>query len=141
MIRRPMRRLVALLLPVLALAGCAPAGGGVDTGKFKGDAKKVAKTLDDLADAGRRGDAQRICSQLLSRRRVDALDRGGRTCSDVVDDQVDDADVFTLDVDSISVTGNTATARVRSQYDGDKVPRTALLVRESGRWRLDGIRR
>ena len=141
MIRRPMLRLVAVLLPVLALTGCASAGGGVDTGRFKGSAKDVAKAIDDLGDAGRRGDAQRICSELLSRRRVDALDRGGKTCSDVVKDQVDDADVFTLDVDAISVSGNRATARVRSQYDGDKVPRTAVLVRESGRWRLDTLGR
>ena len=47
MIRAPMKRWFLLLIPLIGLAGCAPSGaGGVDTGRFKGDAKAVAQTLD-----------------------------------------------------------------------------------------------
>jgi hypothetical protein len=142
MIRRCMRRTICLLLPLALLGGCAPAGGkGVDTGRFQGDAKQVAVTLSDLVDAGRKKDGARVCAQLLSKRRVDALDRGGGSCRVALDDQLNDADVFTLDVDTITVNGTTATARVRSEFNGHKQPRTLGLVREQGRWRLDSVGR
>src|SRR5439155_7620824 len=76
MIRAPMKRWFLLLIPLIGLAGCAPSGaGGVDTGRFKGDAKAVAQTLDDLTTAGRKKDGQRACAELLSHRRVHALDK------------------------------------------------------------------
>src|SRR5437773_10554761 len=55
MIRAPMKRRFVLLIGLLALGGCAPSGGGgVDTGRFRGDAKAVARALDDLAETGRK---------------------------------------------------------------------------------------
>jgi hypothetical protein len=140
MIRAPMKCRFVLLSALLALGGCAPSGGGgVDTGRFRGDAKAVAQTLDDLATAGRKKDGQRACAELLSHRRVDALDgRGG--CRKLMEDQFDDADVFKLDVKAIRVTGDRASARVVSDFDGDQVPRTLGLVREDRRWRLDSVR-
>ena len=121
------------------LAGCAPSGGGgVDTGSFSGTEKDVASALDDLADAARAGDGQRACSELLSRKRVDAL---GTNCRKAMDDQFDNADTFTLDVEDITVSGNTARARVVSDFDGKDATRTLVLVRESNRWRLDAIER
>jgi len=134
-------RRLALLLPLALLAGCAPSGGGgVDTGKFQGEEKNVAQALDDLTDVARRKDGQRACAELLAKKVVDALDaRGG--CAKALDDQLDDVDVATMDVDDIAIAGNTARARVRSEYDGDKVPRTLVLVREDRRWRLQSLSR
>jgi hypothetical protein len=142
MIRDRMPRRIALLLPLLLVSGCAPANsGGVDTGRFTGAEKAVATTLDDLADAGRQRDGARVCAQLLSKRIVDKFDQGGGSCRNVLDDQLDDADVFDIDVakDAIKVTGNSATAEVRSDFDGAKAPRTLRLVREQNRWKLDSI--
>ena len=133
-----MSRLLPLLVLVAALSGCASSGGGgVDTGRFKGAQKDVATALDDLTDAARNRDGARVCAQLLSRRLVDALARGCRTA---VDDQLEDADVFDLDVDTIRVTGNRAVAQVKSDVAGKKTARTLVLVREGARWRLDGVR-
>jgi hypothetical protein len=144
MIRDRMPRRIALLLPLLLLGGCAPTNtGGVDTGKFTGAEKAVATTLDDLADAGQKRDGSRVCADLLSKRLVDKLDSGGGSCQTTLDDQLDDADVFTMDVakDAITVNGNRATALVRSEFDGHKQPRTLHLVLEGRRWKLDGISR
>ena len=141
MIRRRVRPRPLALLPLVLLAGCAPSGGGgVDTGRFQGAEKDVAKTLDDLSEAARKRDAARVCAQLLSRRRVDALDRDS-SCRTAMDDQLTSSDVFALDVDDIKVAVNRATAKVRSNFDGDKTLRTLAFVLEGGRWRLDSVGR
>jgi hypothetical protein len=84
-----------------------------------------------------------MCAQLLSKRLVDRLDSAGGSCRTALENQLDDADVFDVDVakDAITVDGSTATARVRSNYDGNKTPRTLRLVLEQRRWKLDGISR
>src|SRR4051794_30267724 len=139
MIRPLVNRTLALLLPLLALAGCAPSGGGgVETGRFQGEPRKVAQALDDLSDAARRKDGQRACAQLLSRRIVDALGKAGG-CQKAMKGQFDDADVFKLDVKAIQVSGDRATARVESDFNGDKRVTTLSLVRESNSWRVDEI--
>ena len=128
-----------LLVPLLALAlgGCAAAGGtGVKTGDFKGDQKAVAQTLSDLSDAARGKDGGRACSQILSHALVDAL---GPDCAKTMKDQFGDADSFKLDVKSIAVRGDHATARVLSDVDGTKRPATLALVRERGGWRVDKL--
>ena len=72
-VRRVLRPLALLLLVLPVVAGCAPSGGGgVDTGRFSGEERNVAEALDELSDAGRGGDGQQICSELLSRARVAA---------------------------------------------------------------------
>jgi hypothetical protein len=139
MIRRRMFRRSALLTPLLALAlgGCAAAGGtGVNTGDFKGDQKAVAQKLSDLSDAARAKDGGRACSQILSHAVVDSL---GSDCAQVMKDQFGDADSFKLDVKSIDVQGNRATARVTSDVNGTSRPTTLTLVREGGGWRVDKL--
>ena len=138
---RPRVRPPVALLALLLLAGCAPSGGGggVDVDRFEGDEKLVAETLDDLSSAGRRDDAEQICSRLLSARLVEQL--GARRCVDVVGEQIEDAQVFDLEVDRVTVTGDRATARVVSDFDGEEQPRTVTLVREGGRFKLDAIAR
>jgi hypothetical protein len=139
-----MNRRILLLLPLVIVSGCAPANsGGVDTSNFTGAEKAVATTLKDLGDAAQKRDGGRVCSDLLSKRLVDKLDSGNGSCQTALDDQLDDADVFTMDVakDAITVDGNRATAVVRSEFDGDKQPRTLHLALEGRRWRLDSISR
>jgi hypothetical protein len=139
MIRRRMLRRTALLAPLLALTvgGCAAAGGtGVNTGDFKGDQKAVAQTLSDLSDAARSKDGGRACSQILSHAIVDAL---GSDCAQVMKDQFGDADSFKLDVKSIDVSGNRATAQVTSDVNGTSRPATISLVRQGSGWRVDKL--
>jgi hypothetical protein len=137
-VTRPLALLLAATL-ALAAAGCAPSGGGgVDTGAFEGEEKAVAETLDELSDAARGGDGERVCSDLLARALADRLGRG---CAGALDEQLEDADVFELDVEDISVSGTRATARVLSDFAGDEQQRTLTLVKEGEDWKLAGIGR
>src|SRR2546423_12925701 len=67
----------------LALAGCGSGdGGGGNAARFSGEAKNVARAIDDLQAASRAGDAGKICDQLFTRRLVGDISRstGGKTC-------------------------------------------------------------
>jgi hypothetical protein len=121
----------------VALTGCAGQQAS-SAGNFKGDQKAVAQTLDDLAKAARDGDEKTVCTQILARALVSALDAHGG-CRPVVYRQLKQADLPTLDVKSVAVHGRAATARVTSKVSGHDQTQTVTLVNEAGRWRVSGL--
>jgi outer membrane PBP1 activator LpoA protein len=127
------------LLAAVVLAGCSGQTSSNSADDFNGEQKAVAQVIDDLADAGSDGDAKEICDTLLSRELSSKLKQGNRDCQDIVDDQLSDANVFDLDVKSIQITGDTATAQVESKFDGEDAVRTLRLERDGQAWRLTGI--
>jgi hypothetical protein len=129
-----MRRLlvVALLLP-LAACGAAPSSKS----KFQGEQQKVAQVVDDLAAAGRSGDADKICSDILAKELVAELKSAGGECVTEMKSAIDDASDYDLRVDSVKVDGNNATARVRQGTKG--APTTYTFVKESGGWRASQL--
>jgi hypothetical protein len=129
---------LALLVPV-ALAGCGAQRSSSSAGKFSGEQKQVAQTVDDLATAGQKSDEKTVCGTLLSRALVARLNAGGSTCLKAVGDQIDSADSFTLKVESVAVTGSRATAQVTSTVSGHDAKRTLSFVREGGGWRVSGL--
>jgi hypothetical protein len=130
-----MRRLVVLLL-VLPLAACASAAPSSKS-KFKGEQQKVAQVVDDLAAAGRNGDADKICSDILAKELVSELKSAGGDCVTEMKSAIEDASDFDLTVDSVKVSGSNASARVRQ---GDKgAVTTYTFVREDGGWRASQL--
>jgi hypothetical protein len=129
-----MRRLVLLLALPLAACGAAqqPASG-----KFKGDQKEVAKVVEDLASAGRRHDAAKICSDILARQLVAELKSAGGDCVTEMKDAIQDATDFDLRVDAVNVAGDTATARVRQGEKGQAA--TFAFVKENGAWKASAL--
>ena len=135
-----MRRLpFALLLLVPVLAGCGPAGASNNAKNFKGDQNAVAKTIDDFSSAVRNSDEKKICSDLLASTLVTRLDASAQKCTGAVSDQLDAAGDTKLDVKTIRVTGNRASATVVSKVDGHDRTQTLSLVNENGSWRLSGV--
>jgi hypothetical protein len=132
----------ALLLPLFAALAVAVAGCGTasttSAGKFSGESKNVAQTVDDLSTAARKSDEKAICTQLFARSLVQQLNSGSSTCQKSVSTQIDSADDTTLKVESVKVTGTNATAVVTSKFDGHDQKRTLKLVRENGGWRIAG---
>ena len=136
-----MRSAVLALATVAALllAGCAGQQTSNNADDYTGDQKAVAQVVDDLADAGMKGKAADICNTLFSTEVADALSQGNRNCQDAVSDQLDDASSFKLDVVRVEVSGDTATAVVRSQFDGTEEPRTMRFEKANGTWRIAGL--
>lgn len=134
--------LVALLV-VGALGGCG-SSGGTTANDFKGEERAVAQVAEDLSDAGKKGDAQRMCDDLLAKPVVDRLTTVGardkRNCADTLDDSLKDADSFALEVTAVKVTGTTAQATVRSDAGKKDRTDTLALVKEGRNWKLSEIR-
>ena len=134
-------RILPRLLPlalVAALAGCGPAPSS--TSSFKGDEKAVAKVIEDLqSDAsGRKPSA--ICSDVLSRALADKLKSAGSDCAGEMEKMTGDSDDFELKVTDVTITGNSATAKVQARRGTDKnATTTYTLVREGNDWRLNDL--
>ncbi|MEA2133249.1 MAG: hypothetical protein QOC68_1158 [Solirubrobacteraceae bacterium] len=131
---RPRPLLLALLLAA-AIAGCGQAPSSA--GKFKGSEKAVADTIEKLQTAAQNRKPADICSDVLSRALVDKLKTAGHDCVDEMDKITSDADNFELAVTDVTITGTTATARVKARKGGrDNAVTTFALAREDGQWRL-----
>jgi hypothetical protein len=129
---------VALLAAVLALvlSACGAATNN-ESSKFKGAQQDVVKVVDDLAQAGSRGDADRICTDILAKQLVDELKSAGGDCVTEMDRAIRDATDYDLQVTSVKINGSNATAQVRQGDDG-KVA-TFTFVKESGGWRASAL--
>jgi hypothetical protein len=129
------RALLALALAALPLAGC----GAVQTSKskFKGEAQKVAQVVDDLAAAGRTGNAKKICTDILAHQLVQELKTAGGDCQTEMKAAIQDASDFDLRVNSVKVDGGNATAKVEQGTHGKTA--TFSFVKENGGWRASAL--
>ena len=130
-----MRRLL-VIAAALTLSACGSASTSKDV-KFTGASKDVADLVDRLATAGQRHDASTICNDILSKQLLTELKSAGGNCEDEMKDAISDATDYDLQVRSVKVTGNNATAQVR-QGDKGKVS-TFTFVKESGGWRASAL--
>ena len=123
--------IAAALAVALGVTGCTSTN--TRTAKFTGAQGQVAQVVADLAQAGQRKDAQKICAQILAQELVRQLSDAGTSCQAEMKKAIDDADDYDLTVKSVNVKGSQATAVVRR---GDKGPTaTFRFVRENGGWR------
>jgi hypothetical protein len=68
---------------------------------------------------------------------VDQLEAAGSDCAQEMQKAIEDADDFELDVRAVTVTGDSATARVQG---GDGGPTdTMQFAREKGQWRATAL--
>jgi len=135
-----MRRLVPPLALVLAaaLAGCGQAASS--TGKFKGAEKDVASTVKALQTDAQSRKPEKICSDVITRALAAKLKSGSSDCVDEIEKLTGDADDYNLDVTDVTITGTTATAKVKARRGKDKNAVTTLsLAQEDGKWRLTSL--
>jgi hypothetical protein len=130
-----MRRLM-VIAAALALSACGTAQKSSDA-TFTGAQKDVADVVDKLATAGQRHDAATICNDVLSKQLLTELKTAGGDCESEMKDAIADATDYDLQVRSVKVTGNNATAQVRQGDDG-KVA-TFTFVKENGGWRASAL--
>jgi len=145
---RMRKRLVALPPIVLAVALMAPGGCGVggsssSTSNLKNQTQKdVAQAIYDMRDAIAKRDQGKVCDSFLSTKLKNQLaglakKRNGTDCSDELKDSLQDVDSTDIKVESVNVTGNSATATVKTNLPHGTDPcATYPMVNERG-WRLD----
>jgi hypothetical protein len=126
------------LILVLALAGCAQQETSAND--FEGSEKAVAEAIENLQTNAQNRKPGEICSNDLSRAFADKLKSAGSDCTSEMEKITGDADDFQLDVTDVTVTGNTATAQVKTRRGTDKdATVTFTLVQEDGDWRLNDL--
>jgi hypothetical protein len=133
----PRSLLAVLVAAALVVAGCGGQQSSQDTSdRFRGPQRLVANTVEDLQSAAEDSDEGKICRDLLARALADRLARGAGGCQATVAAALEDSDTNELDVRSVQITGERATARVRMETgDRDRVTQVAL-VRERNGWRI-----
>jgi hypothetical protein len=131
-----MKRLAALFA-ALALAGCGAQAEQSSTEEFQGEDRAVAQKIEDLEEAGKGRKPEDICSNILASSLVQQLEAADVRCADEMEKAIDDADDFDLDVQDVTVSGSTATARVKRGDDGPTV--TMEFTKENGQWRATAL--
>ena len=123
----------ALLVAALGVAGCTTTGSSSSSSKFTGAKGDVASVVSDLQQAGQKRDANKICTEILSRKLVDELSQAGTSCQQEMKNAIEDADDFDLNVQNVTINGSNATAVVKRGKDGPTA--TFRFVREDGKWK------
>ena len=130
--------LLALPLALAAVAaGCA--GNASSAGNFAGEEQKVADRIEQLQSAGEARDAKELCDDVLAGSLRDRLAAPGSTCEAELDKALKDADDFGLDVEAVTISGATATARVRGREAGGHRVWTLRLARAGRDWRVTDL--
>jgi len=129
---RRLMPLIALLLAVAVLSGCAAAGQHNSAGSFKGAEHDVVQVIDDLK-ASR--DPEEVCSRIFTDAFAKSLEAGGRDCVDEVQATIRDTANTDMDVDDVAVTGDRATAKV-SQGDDSA---TFELEKTRDGWQISSL--
>jgi hypothetical protein len=134
--------LALLAVAAVALAGCSTQGSSNDsTDKFQGEQRLVANTVEDLQSAATKGDGDqdKICRDLLAQELAREIASHGRTCQAAVEEALKDSDTFELEVQSVRVTGSTATARVKAEHgERDEIVTLGLTKQGTG-WRVSDL--
>jgi hypothetical protein len=137
-----MLRTVLPLAAIVAVAvsGCASQTSSNDSsGKFRGEQRLVANTIEDFESAASKGDQDQICRELLAKPLVANYARRGGTCAKVVDEVLRDTDSFGLTVESVRIAAAQATARVKADRGNKDAIRSMALVKEGTSWRISAF--
>jgi hypothetical protein len=132
------RALLAVPLLLAALAsGCGASASSA--GDFEGEERRVAELVEKLQSAGESGDAAEICDEVLAEELRDQIQEAGASCEQELDKAIKDADDFDLEVEDVTISGNSATAKVRGQDQGEERVRDFEFVREGREWRATSL--
>ena len=134
-----MRRPLAIAsLSAVACCTLAACGTATSVSNFKGTEHDVAQTIANLQSHVTASEQKKVCGEDLDAALVSKLG-GAKHCEAAVKEQLVDVDNTELEVESVTVSGETATALTKSTFGGKKVKRTVSLVHEGGKWKIAGI--
>src|SRR5688572_23389582 len=123
------RALLAVPLVLAALAsGCAGSSSSADD--FQGEERKGPRPGGEAPAGGETGDAAEICDEVLAQELRDQIHEAGSNCEQEIDKAIKDADDFELEVEDVTISGDSATAKVRGRDPGEERVRDFEFVRE-----------
>lgn len=128
---------VCALALVLSACGAAPRDSAQD---FSGAERSVAATVEDVEEAARKDEPDRLCAKLLSDRLLATLRNQGTNCATAVKEAFKDADSLELTVDDVAISGDTATAKVTSGSGSEEKMDTLELERDGTSWKIASLR-
>ena len=132
------RRLLPLPLLLAALvAGCG--GSTSSSPDFEGEEKAVADQVEKIQTAGEARDAKQLCDDVLAVELRDAIAAAGSSCEVELDKAIRDADDYALEVEQVTITGDTATATVRTGGEADGETRDFEFERDGTSWRATSL--
>jgi hypothetical protein len=122
---------------LLALAACLVVGCADDG---PSDEEKVRATLDRFRQATESRDYRSLCREILAPKLVDTVERIGVSCEAALQKGFEDVREPRLSVGTVTVRGDSASARVRSSAAGQKPSDdTVSLVRVGDEWRIASL--
>jgi hypothetical protein len=132
-------RVTALLCAPLLVLGLSACAQTVSTSGLQGEAKAAAETVKDLQSNATAGESKKICQKDLASARVERLAGASGGCQEVIKKQLAEILSVELTVESVQVSGASATAHVKSVYSGKKKISTITLVKEGGKWKISSF--
>jgi hypothetical protein len=131
---------VLALVVAIAVAGCTTQSTTKDSsGKFRGEQRLVANTVEDFESAASKGDQGKICRDLLAEALVAQYASRGGTCDKAVDGALKDTDSFGLTVQQVTITGTKAAVRVKADRGKKDIMQSMTLVKQGQAWRISAF--
>ena len=129
------RRLAALA----CCAALALAAAGCGT-REPSDEEQVRTALTALAEATAAKDYQRLCGEVFARELLEGIQQIGLPCEVAMRQAFEDVQEPRLTIGRVSVSGQTASAEVRSSARGQEPSSdTVTLVKEEEGWRVSSL--
>jgi hypothetical protein len=133
------RTAIATVGALCVALGVSACGEASSTGSYKGESKNVAQTITNLQSDATSANASKLCSRDLAASVLEQLEAGGDSCKKVLEGQLREIDTYSLTVESISVKGSAATAKVKGTWSGKERVHEVSFVKEGGSWKVSGL--
>ncbi len=134
-----MRAPVTAGLLAVALSACGSTTPRNSAEEFSGADKAVATAVEAIEEAAREDDPQRLCTRLLSEKLLATLKQQGTTCTTAVGDAFEDASSKDLTVEEVSISGDSATAKVISGSGSSEKTDTLRLEKAGAGWKISSL--
>lgn len=143
-----MRWTIALPAALAAAAfatGCAPQPTGSNADDFEGAEKDVAEAVIDFRDAVAQRDEAEVCDSYFTADLRDEVARKGKeagrgsTCATAIADTLQDIDATDIEIEDVSISGSTATVRIKTDLTEGEDPVDTLTLTDDRGWRISEL--
>lgn len=134
-----MRSTLTVCLLALLLSACGSGTPRDSAEEFRGADKAVAAAVEAIEDAARENDPARMCTRLLSDKLLATLKQQGTNCTTAVREAFKDASSKDLTVEDVSISGDSATAKVISGTGSNEKKDTLQLEQAGASWKISSL--